>query len=249
MSDARDQILGSIRKALKRGPLGEARAGELAARLAEPSRNLVPDRATRHDHAGQVDLFVGMAEEVQTTVARVASAAEVPGAVADYLAGQNLPSRMVMTPDPQLDDVPWSDRPMLEIRRGRAEDADAVGLSACFAGVAETGTLMLLSGPESPTRNNFLPDTHIVVMRGEQVVASYEDGWTRLRERQRRPDGSWEMPRTVNFITGPSRTGDIEQRLELGAHGPRRLHIVLIEDRPPDLAAGGMAGTDGGAAP
>jgi L-lactate dehydrogenase complex protein LldG len=135
-----------------------------------------------------------------------------------------------MTPDSQLDSIPWEQRSMLEIRRGRAEGGDAVGVTACFAGVAETGTLMLISGPESPTRNNFLPDTHIVVMRGDQVVATYEDGWTRLRQQRRQADGSWEMPRTVNFITGPSRTGDIEQRIELGAHGPRRLHIILIGD-------------------
>jgi L-lactate dehydrogenase complex protein LldG len=69
-----------------------------------------------------------------------------------------------------------------------------------------------------------------VVMRGNQVMATYEEGWTRLRAEQRQADGVWAMPRTVNFITGPSRTGDIEQRIELGAHGPRRLHIVLIED-------------------
>ena len=230
MSDARDQIFGSIRKSLKRGPLGEAAAGELAERLAAHKRNLVPARATSLDHKAQIDLFVTMAEEVQTTVVRVESVAHVPSAVADYLARNNLPSELVMTPDPQLDDVPWRDRPMLEIRRGRAEGADAVGVTACFAGIAETGTLMLTSGPESPTRNNFLPETHIVVMRAGQVVASYEDGWSRLRERQHRADGSWAMPRTVNFITGPSRTGDIEQRLELGAHGPRRLHIVLVDE-------------------
>ncbi len=230
MSDARDEILGSIRRSLRRGPLGTPKASELAARLASPPRNLIPARAKSLDHAGQVQLFLEMAQEVQTTVQRVASAAEVPGAIADYLARHNLPARMVMTPDPQLDDIPWSERPLLEIRRGRAEDGDAVGVTACLAGVAETGTLMLTSGPEAPTRNNFLPDTHIVVMREHQVIASYEEGWTKLREGRRKPDGSWEMPRTVNFVTGPSRTGDIEQRLELGAHGPRRLHIVLVDD-------------------
>ena len=83
---------------------------------------------------------------------------------------------------------------------------------------------MLISGAETPTTLNFLPDTHIVVVRGEQVVAAYEDGWDRLRDRG-------AIPRTVNFITGPSRTGDIEQRIELGAHGPRRLHIILVDDR------------------
>ncbi|HUC64158.1 MAG TPA: LUD domain-containing protein [Stellaceae bacterium] len=222
MSEARDQILGSIRRSLKRGPLEETRRTGLEQRLTAHRRNLVPARAAALPQAEQIDLFLKMAEEVQTTAIRVARAADVPAAVADYLSQRNLPSRLVMTPDPQLDDIPWGDRPMLEIRRGRAEDRDQVGVTACFAGIAETGTLMLISGPESPTRNNFLPDTHIVVIRGQQVVASYEEGWTRLRGKA--------MPRTVNFITGPSRTGDIEQRLELGAHGPRRLHIVLIDD-------------------
>ncbi len=222
MSEARDQILGSIRRSLKRGPLEATQRAGLEQGLAAHRRNLVPARAAALPHAAQIDLFLKMAEEVQTTVMRVARAADVPAAVADYLSQRNLPSRLVMTPDPRLDDIPWGDRPMLEIRHGRAEDRDQVGVTACFAGIAETGTLMLTSGPESPTRNNFLPDTHIVVIRGKQVVASYEEGWTRLRDKA--------MPRTVNFNTGPSRTGDIEQRLELGAHGPRRLHIVLVDD-------------------
>jgi L-lactate dehydrogenase complex protein LldG len=230
MSAAREQMLDGIRRALKRGPLGEPERRVLADRLADPKRNLVPARATTLDQEGRLTLFIAMAEEVQTTVARVASAGAVPAAVADYLTRHNLPSRLVMTPDTALDDIPWAERPMLEIRRGRAEDGDAVGLTACFAGIAETGTLMLISGPESPTRNNFLPDTHIVVLRVKQVVASYEDGWALLRERTRASDGAFAMPRSVNFITGPSRTADIEQRIELGAHGPRRLHIVVIAD-------------------
>jgi L-lactate dehydrogenase complex protein LldG len=229
MTEARTQVLGAIRRSLKRGPLDAPQRAEIAARLAAHARNLVPARATSLDHAGQIDLFQRMAEEVQTTVTRVASAADVPAAIADYLSQRNLPSRLVMTPDPQLDDIAWNTRPMLEIRRGRAEDADQVGVTAAFAGIAETGTLMLISGPQSPTRNNFLPDTHIVVLRGEQVAASYEEGWSRLRAAKRGADGDVALPRTVNFITGPSRTGDIEQRLELGAHGPRRLHIVLVD--------------------
>jgi len=223
MSDPRDQILGSIRAGLGRGRLGGTESEALEARLAAHRRNRVPARAAALDHAGQVALFIAMAQEVDATVARVAAAAAVPGAVADYLSGQNLPARLVMAPDPQLDDIPWNERPLLDIRKGIAADDDAAGLTGCFAAIAETGTLMLLSGPESPTRNNFLPDTHVVVLRASQVVAAYEDGWDRLRLRG-------TMPRTVNFITGPSRTGDIEQRLVLGAHGPRRLHIVLVED-------------------
>jgi len=230
MSEGRDQILGGIRKSLKRGALDETKASALRAKLASPQRNIIPKRAASLDHQGQIELFLRMAQEVQTTVTRVRSDAEVPGAVADYLAEHNLPSKLVMTPDPQLDGIPWADRPLLEIRRGRAEDKDAVGVTACFAAIAETGTLMLTSGPEAPTRNNFLPDDHLVVLRAGQVTATYEDGFDRLRERQKNGGDEWAMPRTVNFITGPSRTGDIEQRIELGAHGPRRLHIILIDD-------------------
>ncbi|HVM81611.1 MAG TPA: lactate utilization protein [Stellaceae bacterium] len=224
MTSGREQILGSIRQSLKRGAVDEAKSAELTARLDAHARNLIPRRAESLDRRGRIELFVRMAEEVQTSVVRVKSAAEVPGAVADYLAEKNLPAKFVMTPDPRLDGIPWSDRPLLEIRRGRAEDGDLTGLTACLAAIAETGTLMLTSGPESPTRNNFLPDHHLVVLRADQVVATYEDGFDRVREAGTAP------PRAINFVTGPSRTGDIEQKIELGAHGPRRLHIVLIDE-------------------
>jgi L-lactate dehydrogenase complex protein LldG len=223
MSESRSQILGGIRASLGRGRLDAEGAAAAEERLAAHRRNLIPARATALDAPGRIALFIAMAEEVDASVARVASLDDVPDAVADYLSRQNLPSQLVATPDPKLDAIPWDRRPLLELRRGRAEDTDAVGVTACFVAIAETGTLMLLSGPESPTRNNFLPDTHIAVLRASEVMASYEDGWDRLR-------ASGAMPRTVNFITGPSRTGDIEQRLVLGAHGPRRLHIVLVDD-------------------
>ena len=223
---ARDEILGGIRRALRRGPLPAAVQAELAERIDKHRRNLVPARAAALDPPTRVDLFVAMAEEVQTTVARVAAAAEIPAEVARYLAAENLPAELVMAPDPALDAIPWQTRPLLQIRRGRAEPGDAVSLTPCLAAIAETGTLMLVSGAESPTTLNFLPDTHIAVVRVGQVVASYEDGWDLVR-------GLGAMPRTVNFVTGPSRTGDIEQRIQLGAHGPRRLHIVLVDEPEP----------------
>jgi len=169
-----------------------------------------------------------MAEAVQTTVSRVAEDGDIPGEVARYLTAENLPAEFRMAPDPNLDTIPWSARPLLNIRHGKAEPSDAVSLTPCLAAIAETGTLMLVSGEATPTTLNFLPDTHIVVLRASQVVAGYEDGWDLLR---RRPgNGPQRLPRVVNFITGPSRTGDIEQKIELGAHGPRRLHVILIDD-------------------
>jgi L-lactate dehydrogenase complex protein LldG len=224
VSAARGEILAAIRRSLRRGRLDPRTEAELRARVVTHRRNLIPARATALDHGGQIDLFVAMAEEVQATVTRVPSAVAVPEAVAGYLAAENLPAELVMAPDPGLDDVPWETRPLLRIRRGRAEPDDAVSLTPCFAAVAETGTLMLVSGAQTPTTLNFLPDTHIAVVRADQVVASYEDGWDRLRADR-------ALPRVINFITGPSRTGDIEQRIVLGAHGPRRLHIIVIEDR------------------
>ncbi|MBP2311635.1 LutC/YkgG family protein [Azospirillum soli] len=219
-SSARAQILGGIRKAL-----GSADgADEARRRLATHPRNLVPARA-QIPHADQVELFATMATEVAATVERLPSLDEVPRAVAEYLAGLNLPAEIRVAPDPKLDAVPWDQRPTLTVTRGRARDPDAISVTGAFAAVAETGTLMLISGPEHPTTLNFMPDTHIVVLKRGEVVGTYEDAWDRLRAAM-----PGAMPRTVNLITGPSRTGDIEQRIELGAHGPRRLHILLIED-------------------
>jgi L-lactate dehydrogenase complex protein LldG len=224
VSEGRERILAGIRGSLNRGRLDATTEAQLRARVAAHQRNLVPARATALDHRQRVDLFVAMAEEVQTTVTRVAALSVVPEAVARYLAAENLPAELVMAPDPSLDLIPWGSRPLLRIRRGRADPQDQVSLTPCHAAIAETGTLMLISGPHSPTTLNFLPETHIVVVRGDQIVATYEDGWDRLRAS--RPT----LPRVVNFITGPSRTADIEQHIELGAHGPRRLHIVLVEE-------------------
>jgi L-lactate dehydrogenase complex protein LldG len=233
-ADSRDRVLGNLRRALKRGPADVAAAAVVRHRLEDHRANTIPARAAALDHEGQVALFVAMAEEVAATVVHVASLHDVPDAVADYLAAHNLPSRLVVTPDPALDKVPWDRRPTLEPRPGIAAADDLVGVTASFAGIAETGTLMLISGPESPTRNNFLPDHHIVVLRAEQIVPSYEEGWSRLRALRTLKEGHFTMPRTVNFITGPSRTADIELKIELGAHGPRRLHIVIVDEPPGD---------------
>ena len=100
-----------------------------------------------------------------------------------------------------------------------------MSVTPAFAGIAETGTLMLTSGKDRPATLNFLPETHIVVLKASQVVGAYEDAWDLLRQ----AEGEGVMPRSVNLITGPSRTGDIEQKIQLGAHGPRRLHIVVVE--------------------
>jgi len=231
MTDSRDRILGNLRRSLRRGAADDA-AAAVRERLAEHRANTIPARATALDHDARIDLFQTMAEEVAATVTRVAGLDDVPAEVADYLARHNLPSALVITPDPALEPIPWDERPTISLREGIASGTDLVGLTGAFAGIAETGTLMLISGPASPTRNNFLPDNHIVVLRAEQIVPTYEEGWNRLRALKTLTDGHFTMPRTVNFITGPSRTADIELKIELGAHGPRRLHILIVDEAP-----------------
>jgi L-lactate dehydrogenase complex protein LldG len=230
MADSRERILGGLRRALNRGGSADIAAQTVSERLAAHRPNTVPARGMAGDHEARIALFRMMAEEVAATIARIASLEHVPASVADYLAQHNLPSELVVTPDSQLEPIPWRDRPTIRLREGIANADDLVGLTGAFAGIAETGTLMLISGPQSPTRNNFLPDNHIVVLRTEQIVSTYEEGWERLRRSTRLAQGQFAMPRTVNFITGPSRTADIELKIELGAHGPRRLHILIVDD-------------------
>ena len=211
MSDARAEILGKIRQS--RGVIDDSAA---EARLSTRPRGIIPARTDKAPGV-LVDLFVTQAEFVDASVDRVASADDVPDAVAAYLASQNLPSEVRLAPDTQLDDIPWDQRPTLLVSRGKTDGSHEVSVTAAFAGIAETGSLML-------------PDHHVVVLRASQVRKSYEDGWDDLRRQMTsRPN---TLPRTVNFITGPSRTGDIEQKILMGAHGPRRLHIVLIDDGP-----------------
>ena len=222
MTDARAAILAKMRSAMGRKADDTQRRAAVADRLQRSPRGIIPDRA-KLSGAGQVDLFQQMAEAVQASVARVATAAEVPSAVSDYLKSKNLPASVRMGADPRLAAMPWDREPNLAISMGKAEGSDLATVSHAIGGVAETGTLMLTSGPDNPTTLNFLPEHHIVVLDAKDVAGDYETVWDRIRAIH----GKGVMPRTVNMITGPSRSADIEQTLLLGAHGPRALHIVL----------------------
>ena len=221
---ARAQILDGIRRSLHRGELAGAARAAVEQRLASPPRGPTVARA-QLPQPEKVALFCQWAEANNATVARVA-AAEVPREVAAYLARNNLPAEAAIAPSPLLEGYDWPSQQMLALRRGRAEAGDQVAITGAFAAIAETGTLVTASGPDHPVSLNLLPDTHVVVLREADIVAGYEEVWQRLRARY----GKDTLPRTVNTITGPSRTGDIEQTIELGAHGPRRMHIVVVRE-------------------
>ena len=224
MSADRAQILNGIRRSLQRGELAGDGLKNVQGRLAQPPRGPTIARA-QVAPADKVALFCQWAEFNNATIARIGTA-DVPGEVTAFLARNNLPATVAMAPSPLLEGYNWASEKMLSIRRGRGEGGDQVSITGAFAGIAETGTVVMASGPDHPVSLNLLPDTHIVVLREGDIVSGYEDVWMRLRERY----GKDRMPRTVNTITGPSRTGDIEQTIELGAHGPRRMHILVVRE-------------------
>ncbi len=227
MSGSREAVLGKIKQSLSTDASDQERRKAVQARISDHARNLTPKRTADLDQARLIDLLETKMKAVDCTVQRLASMDEIPAAVADYLKGQNLPATIRQAPHSSLANLPWSkNAPMIEVSQGRSYGDDLNSLTACHAAVAETGTLMLESGAEGPTTLNFLPDNHIVVVRESQVTGTYEDGWDRLREKR----GGTDMPRALNMITGPSRTGDIEQTIFLGAHGPRSLHVLIVKD-------------------
>ncbi len=213
MSDSRTAILGRISLAL--GHVATADAPEVMQRVNSHARGPQPQWA----EAPRARFLTKLAK-VAGTHARIASNSEIVQAVADYLAAQSLPQRLCVAPHPLLAGVVWPDGWQVESRRARGDDR--VGLAVAFCGIAETGSLMLLSGPESPTTLNFLPDDFLCLLPENRIVPRLEDAWALLRAER------GAMPRASNIITGPSRTADVEQTIQLGAHGPRRLHVLLM---------------------
>jgi L-lactate dehydrogenase complex protein LldG len=222
---ARDRILGSIRTGLAVTGKESDRRAAVAQRLTGHPQNLIPARA-RQAKPDLVRIFREYLEGQSATVIELAGYAEVPATVATYLRGKNLPLSLRLGDDPLWDRLPWDKEPTLERTNGRAVGADTAGLSRAIAGVAETGTLVFTSGPDNPTTLNYLPESHLIVVREDDIAGAYEDIWPTVRSAH----GEGQMPRAVNFISGPSRTADIEQQLVMGAHGPRRMLVMIVKE-------------------
>jgi L-lactate dehydrogenase complex protein LldG len=222
---SREQVLGRIRAALDHDALWTARAASTADRLARPPEHPLPARS-RRAASELVEQFAGIQSGLGVDLIDVASPADIPAGIAGYLSGLGLPCRLRRGSDPFLAALPWRTIPQLVVDEGAAREGDTVGLSRAVAGVAETGTLALASGADNPVTLGFVPDTHIVVLRADTIVGSYEAASSLVRAAA---DGA--MPRTLNLVTGASRTGDIGGKIVMGAHGPRRLAVILLPVR------------------
>ena len=160
--------------------------------------------------------FTAQAEAVQAQVTRVADADDLPTAVAEELRRRNLPAR-IRTGDDPLFDRDWG---AVERSTGPGRPEEPVTMTRAALGVAETGSLVFTSGPDNPVTLNFLGETHFAVVAARDIVQGYEEAWEVLKAQQK--------PRTVNWVTGPSRSADIGQTLQLGAHGPVALQIFIV---------------------
>lgn len=214
-STARRNILARIRAAQGREPEPSASEREAAA-----------DYLARHPQGPRPDMpadltarFIEEAQKLATTVDTVQSLADVPTAAHRYLVQHALPLQAIAWQT--LQDLRWNDVGLnVEFRKPR--DGDVVGLTDCFCATAETGSLVLLSGPQTYASAGLLPETHIAIVPASRIVAGHEEAFALIRRER------GELPRAVNFVSGPSRTGDIEQTIVLGAHGPYRVHVIVV---------------------
>ncbi|HEX9169239.1 MAG TPA: lactate utilization protein [Roseiarcus sp.] len=220
--NSREAIFASIRRSLAVSGDEAPRRFEVDARLKDAPTGVIPKRG-QGDLPARSATFIAEAERSQASLAEIAAWEAAPAEIARFLRENNCPATLRMGADPRLAAMPWGET-ALEILHGPSDGRDVNAVSAAFAGIAETGTLALVSGADNPTTLNFLADNHVVVLPRETILADYESVFAKLRVVY----GKGGAPRTLNFITGPSRSADIEQTLLLGAHGPRRLHIVVV---------------------
>lgn len=221
MSKSRSEILGRLRQALAHQAATEDMPTPVKQRLTNHPPGPLPAWSTQ-----SVARFISKAEAAAGSIRCIDSPADIPSAVCNYLSQQGLPPTLTIAGTPLLKGLHWPQE--MDIARREAGADDRATLSVANLAIAETGSLVLLSSADTPTSLNFLPEYAICVLQRQRIVDHMEDAWNMIREEQGR------MPRAVNLITGPSRTADVEQSIQLGAHGPRHLHILLLDATPGD---------------
>ncbi len=223
--NSRDRILGRVRLGLAgdapdRKPDDAARRAIVAERLAAPPRHPIPERVAGKRQDELTGILRCWLELTGGHMFEVPSEADVPAEIAGYLRSHNLPARVRIGADSRLLALPWDREPALVVEHGPAVASDTASVTHALAAVAETGTAVVASGADNPVTLSFLPETNIVVVARADVVGPLEDALARAREAA--------LPRTLNLITGPSRSADIGGIPVLGAHGPRRLCMIVV---------------------
>lgn len=198
--NAREAILSAI--AARRTPRGAARPG-----YSWP----MPEGDLAGLFAAQLAAHAAEAQFVDRPEA-------VPAAAARILESRGFARKLHVPGDAWVRALPWSAANIdCAAERPGADDA---AVTRAFCAIAETGTLVHAAGPGAPAALHFLPGLEIALVARGAIVPRLEEAFARLAARG-------PLPHTVNLVTGPSRTADIEQTLELGAHGPKALAVLI----------------------
>jgi L-lactate dehydrogenase complex protein LldG len=219
---ARDAVLGRVKNALRvTGDRATARAeadSYMAAHAQGPRPAMPADLLAK---------FMTRATDMESTIERVADRMAIPAAVARYIDSLELPAPLASQKSrkgvcwPEFADLDWKGASLV-IEARPTSGNDRLGITGAFCAIAETGTLVVLTGAQTPTATTLLPDTHVAIVRADRIVSGMEEAFALIRKER------GKLPRAINMISGPSRTGDVEQTIVLGAHGPFRVHILVV---------------------
>jgi L-lactate dehydrogenase complex protein LldG len=222
MHEARDAIMQSIRSNLA------ASEG-----ILHTEHTIVPDRGEvilENEALSAIERFRARLESVGGHCAVVKNddeAARALSAIVTDLQTRNGASRIALSDAPALSGL-MRDIAALEIDVCPAP-ADLfnydVGITMAQAAIAETGTLVLEAESERHRLVSLLPPVHIAIVYARDILSTIGDALSKLHG-----PGPKQMSRAITFITGPSRTADIELTLTVGVHGPRELHVIVIDD-------------------
>jgi len=201
---SRDEILSAIRSR-KRAATARPQPFPIPALPEDPIRT-----------------FAKRASLANAVVHELDSLDAVPAAIAELLRARNMEVAVHLPPDPAVDAIDWSGAPGLE-RRKTLPGQDSAAVNFAPFAIAETGTLVFCASPERPASWHFRPGLEIAILKACDIETKLETVIAKVK-------ASGRLPHTINLVTGPSRTGDIEQTLELGAHGPKALVIFIVKD-------------------
>jgi L-lactate dehydrogenase complex protein LldG len=204
MTSSREQILQRLRRAARDNP--------------EPAADTVPAPPGTWDE--QATRFTVRAKAAAATVARVSKPDDLCAAVVEYLTGIGLPPLVHVSAG--LTGFSTAAHGRLRCDDAPMPPDGATLVSGCYAAVADEGVIVMAADAGCAAETAFLAATHIVVVRPSQMLDSLEALWARMRASDR-------MPRMFNLILGPSRTADLGLPSRFGAHGPLRVHAILVD--------------------
>lgn len=206
--ESRRVILEKIRLATK--------SGDNTTLRSRDNKN----KSTEINYISNLNTFISKLELAKATVSVVSHKKDIIAEVHKFVTQYHISSAIMVDEKTDLVSQDWQD---LDVTSQYDPKTLSTSVSFATLGIEEIGALVLLSSPSSPTGMNFLPDHHFIVLDADKIVKTMEDVWAYLKK------GGISLPRSINIVTGPSRTADIEYEIQIGAHGPKSLHVIIIK--------------------